>query len=341
MTFRASALLIVAVCLQAVLPASAEKTDKLTLENGDVVTGEIKELTRGVLRYKTDSMDTVIVKWKDVVRLTSGHQFEIELEDGRRFFGRLGEPSEDRVLRVIGAIVDVEIPLMQTVRILLIHDTFWKRVDGALKMGYSFTKASEVTQVNASANATYRAELYSTGASFSSVLTSQPGKTTSRADLNADYRRQLRRAGFATAQTGLQHNDELGIDLRFLTAGSYGRYAIRTNRNRLGASAGLAFNQERSTDGTSKSNLEVLIAITYDRFRFETPKVDLKSVLNVFPSLTDWGRWRVEYDSSWTQEIIKDFVFDLSLYYSFDGRPQDVEAANVDYGITTSLGWSF
>ena len=40
-------------------PLHAQKTDVVTLENGDEITGEIKQLDRGKLEYGTDDMGTV------------------------------------------------------------------------------------------------------------------------------------------------------------------------------------------------------------------------------------------------------------------------------------------
>ena len=41
----------------------AQKTDSITMINGDVITGELKELYRGLLKYSTDSMGTIYIEW--------------------------------------------------------------------------------------------------------------------------------------------------------------------------------------------------------------------------------------------------------------------------------------
>ena len=45
------------------MPAHAEKTDIVVLANGNIVTGEVKSLEFGTLRYSTDSMGTVKIDW--------------------------------------------------------------------------------------------------------------------------------------------------------------------------------------------------------------------------------------------------------------------------------------
>ena len=78
-----------AVAMLGAPSARAERTDVIVLINGDSVTGEIKELDRGLLRYKTDSAGTLLVEWEDVVTLSSKDSFEVKTTSGGRFFGSL------------------------------------------------------------------------------------------------------------------------------------------------------------------------------------------------------------------------------------------------------------
>ena len=41
------------------------------------------------------------------------------------------------------------------------------------------------------------------------------------------------------------------------------------------------------------------------------------------------------------REIISDFYLDLSFYQTYDSDPPDAEAESTDYGVITSLGYSF
>jgi hypothetical protein len=52
----------------AELDDSATYTDRLHLKNGDTITGDLKQLDRGKLRFKTRTMDTVYVNWIDIGR---------------------------------------------------------------------------------------------------------------------------------------------------------------------------------------------------------------------------------------------------------------------------------
>src|SRR5262245_48847762 len=69
--------------------AFAARTDVVTLKNGDRLTGEIRQLERGKLTYKTDDLGTVSIEWDKVTSLQSIHLFEVELQTGQKYFGNL------------------------------------------------------------------------------------------------------------------------------------------------------------------------------------------------------------------------------------------------------------
>jgi hypothetical protein len=74
--------------------AAGQKTDVLTLRNGDEITGEASELTRGILVYKTDDAGTLRVEWDKVVSLESIHTFEVELASQAKLFGSFSAGPE-------------------------------------------------------------------------------------------------------------------------------------------------------------------------------------------------------------------------------------------------------
>jgi hypothetical protein len=49
----------------------------------------------------------------------------------------------------------------------------------------------------------------------------------------------------------------------------------------------------------------------------------------------------LELDISASREIVKDFTIVLSLYDSYDNEPVDPTAPHNDYGLVTSVGWTF
>ena len=92
---RAVAAVRAAGCVLALLAAPATalaqhgKVDRIELNNGDVLTAEVRKLARGKLTIKTDALGTISTEWDKIVRLTSPARFEVELSSGARHLGAI------------------------------------------------------------------------------------------------------------------------------------------------------------------------------------------------------------------------------------------------------------
>lgn len=340
--------LVFFLILSPLCPAAAgEKTDVITLNNGDYLTGEIKNMDFGRLRLSTDSMDTVYIEWNDIVQVISKRSFEVELETGFRLFGSLAAAPEPGKLIVVGEGWTEAFEMAKVVRITPIEDTFWDRIDGSVSLGLSYTKSSAVGQYNFDGRAYYRTRERQIDLSLSTINTrtkDQTGahETTKRADLTSNYWHFWGNRWFTRGGISLQRNDELGIDLRVLAGGAGGRHLIQTNRTRFSALAGLVVNREwvagSEPDGTS---VEGVIGAQFSAFTYSTPKTDISTTLSAFPSITESGRYRIEFDCRLNREIVADFFVNLTGYVSYDSEPPSAEASKSDYGTVFGIGYSF
>jgi hypothetical protein len=88
---------------------------------------------------------------------------------------------------------------------------------------------------------------------------------------------------------------------------------------------------------------EIMARANFQAFRFAHPKLDTSLNLVVFPSVTDLGRFRIEFDGRVRYEILRDFYISLHVFDHFDGRPggEEAEVTKNDYGIEASLTYSF
>lgn len=82
-----------------------DKTDIIVLKNGNQITGEIQELSRGLLTLKTNSMETVKIKWQDIDKITSEHSFAVEVSNGWIFISSLSPAEEPRALNAVGPVL--------------------------------------------------------------------------------------------------------------------------------------------------------------------------------------------------------------------------------------------
>jgi len=147
---------------------------------------------------------------------------------------------------------------------------------------------------------------------------------------------------FLAGLASLERNEETGIDARISLGGGIGKYFVETPRSELSGLIGLAATREWPTGSNdSQDSLEGLLAGSWRIFKFTTPKVSLNASVVLYPSITQSGRYRTNANLTLRREIVSDFYLDLSIYQSYDSDPPDATAEKDDYGITTSLGYSF
>ena len=73
---------------------------------------------------------------------------------------------------------------------------------------------------------------------------------------------------------------------------------------------------------------------------FDIGDVSLRTTFRVYPNLSNWGRARFDFDADMKWELISDLFFNVGYFHNFDSDPP-VDVSNHDYGVTTSVGWSF
>jgi len=336
----AAALLVSSAPLQA-----APKTDVLVFNNGDRLTGEVKGLERGKLSFKTDATGTIEIEWDKVASVRSDQYLEVELSDGRRHFGRasLAQTEGQLKLRVGSGTNTREVRLAEVVRVAPIEQGgFFDRLDGYVTAGYDYTKSSGVQQVTFTGGLSSRDEKRQWAIDSSATLISQSGQDdTNRYNIGAYNRRFLADRWFWQGFGSFEGNDELGIDLRTTIGAAYGRFLRQDQKTDWAAYAGLAVTRENFSEQPTNESVEGVLGTQYWFFRYNAPEASLNASLNLFPSLTETGRVRSEAQMNARYEIVSDLFFQLSFYGSYDSEPGVGADSKSDYGVTTSLGYSF
>ena len=323
---------------------AAPKTDVVVLVNGDRLTGEVKGLERGKLSFKTDATGTIQVEWDKVASLQSGQYLQVELTSGLRYAGRA--PQHDRegqlLIRLSEDSKGWELPLADVIRIAAIdRGGPIDRLDGYVTAGYDYTKANGLQTLTFSGGLDTRNERRQWSLDGATTQTSQQDvEDTGRFNVDGVYRRFLPDRWFWQAFATLDGNDELGLDLRTTVGGAYGRFVSQTPQQEWAAYAGLAVTREDYSEGEEES-VEGVLGTQYWFFRYDTPEASFDATLNLFPSFTDSGRVRSEGRLRSRYEIVVDLFFEVSVYGSYDSDPGEGADSKSDYGVTTSLGYSF
>ena len=323
--------------------ASAQgRTDVVTLANGDRITGEVVRLDRGRLEFKTDDIGTLYLEWDNLVSLVTTRLVEVTTSDGLTFLGSLGQTTA-RSIAVASTDATAQLAMRDVTEINTIGRGFWRKIDGAIDVGFSYTRSSGIAQLNLNADVMYRQPRAQTRltASFTQTQQSDEEGRDDRGALEASYRRYPRPRWFVTAVGRFETNESLGLTLRSQIGGAFGPRLVNSNRAQLTLGAGMSFNEEQGVDVEATQNLEALLMFQTSYFTYDRPKTNLDLSVQYYPSLTDPGRERLQLDVAGKREFFKDLFLSLSVFYTLDTRPPNPDADTYDVGVLWSIGWTY
>ena len=337
----------VAVLIGAVAPfvAHAQKTDTLTLINGDRIVGEIKSVYRGKLEYSTDDAGTLSVEWIKVMRLTSPRYYEVLDRWGVRHFGPLVRSAEVGFLAINGVTPDT-LRIVDVVEVIELGGSFAQRLNGMLDVGYTYTKANNANTFSTRAELDYRGTKMGADTELDAYYQKQdetePVLRQSASVIGSYF---LPKRWSAEALLTAERNDELDLDLRLIGGGGAARTLVESNRNSVEATGGLVVTRERFSvdtgDVVTTHNVEGTLGIRAETFRFDRPKLRVVSSLVLFPSLSTPGRVRGGASFEFSRESSRDLKFGIRFVDTFDSRPPAEGAEKNDFNFTFTIGWSY
>jgi hypothetical protein len=224
-----------------------------------------------------------------------------------------------------------------------IEATIWSRIKGSIDAGYDFTQASTATTWSAAAELNHRTPSFETDIAFDSSIKEQEGaESINRQNLTAQVRRFFENRWFAAVVGQAEKSASQDLDLRGLIGGGIGRKLLQTNRSNIALVAGAAYSREKFGDSPNfEPNAELVAALALETFRFDSPELDLSAGLVVLPNVKTWGRYRLQANGKARIEIVRNLYWSLTIYESFDSDPPSETSRRNDFGINTSVGWSF
>lgn len=325
-------------------PALADaKTDVIILKNGDRITGEIKSVETAILTVSTDAAGTIAIDWVQVESLTSLSNFQIEMASGDRYFGSLQSGEKAGELVIVDTPEVHRVTLLDVVSLEPIEHGFWKRLDGSVDAGLSFTQSNQAIQYSFSADVRNRSRKRFSTLEVNSIFNSQE-EGDSSSQQYASFRQtqfmKQKRNIFWLLQ--LQSNPDQGYSLRSVLGGGAGWFLVHTNRELFNFSGGLVYDREEVTGSDQVDNdAEVLLGLEYGSFRYGGLKRIVTLSLNTFTNVTNTPRLRVQLNFKTNWEIISNFNFSFSILESYDSEPPTDDAAENDLSLVTSFGYSF
>jgi len=329
------------------------KSDVITLYNGDHITGEVKGLSAGRLQVGTDYSQDIFLEWPKVARIDSRYNFEVRLDNAERLYGNLSANDKNGELQFT-SIDDLRtLDMLSVVEIRPIEETFEDRLDYSIGATFQLEPELRTNQLTAEISYEDRESITLANARLSESVTKisssegNQSESTSAASLKLERQRWTNRGElYRSITSSYEMNEALGNDGRVSVGAGLGRYFIDRSGMRLSASAGIQGIVERNalTDledrlsrsinnlriGESPSTLatqdyekwhraaEGFIQSTWRVYEFGDNDMDITVSGNVYPSLSDWGRIRASASAAVDWEVYSDVYWTLSAQADFD-----------------------
>lgn len=323
--------------LAAAGPARAQEF--LIHANGDSINAEIKSFERGKLSYEIPGSSSASLEFDKVATLGSPEDWDIELTGQRRLFGSILPGTESGTVRIATVSDTLDVAIGDIVKMTNVSKTLWSRFDGFVELGFNYAKANNATNFNFATKIDYRAPKWLFGFALDSRFQDQDDAESFRrnqASLYGNY--LLPKTWYVGLFTQLEQNQQLDLDLRFLLGAIGGRDFLQSNRVEWNWLVGVLSNREEYTGLEATTSAEALVGTRFSWFTFGDWENDLSSSLLVYPSLTESGRVRTDFDMSYRQDLFSDLYFRLSFYHQYDSEPPP-GASDIDYGTSIALGW--
>ncbi|WP_250433921.1 DUF481 domain-containing protein [Hanstruepera flava] len=318
------------------------QNDTIVLKNKDKLVGEIKSMDRGIVTIETDYSDSdFTITWVDIMSIKSKQTYLMTLSNGTRINSSMYTKEGDSAVVTLKGYNNEKVRIKDIVYINPVKKKFLSRIVASVSLGYNITKSNNLSQLSINSNLSYTAYKWKLYGSYNQVRSNQDSvAATDRMDASAGLKYFMKNDWFYSFSGDFLSNDEQKLQLRSTVKSGLGKYVIHSNKMYFGGGFGLAFNNEKFTDvsNTNRNSLEAYLGLALDVF--DVKDFNLTTDITFYPSLTQGGRYRVDYDLNLKYDLPLDFFIKLGLTYNYDSKP--VEGASVsDYVFQSTFGWEF
>jgi hypothetical protein len=322
---------------------SFAQTDSLVFNNNDVIVGEIKEMSRGVILIETDYSDSDFkIEWEKIRELYSDQYYTVNLTDRTLLTNATIENIGPGRIKIKGERQTREVSIEEVVYIRQLDESFWSKMSVSIDVGFSLTKASNLRQYNADASIGYKTDQWTMRSYYRQVRSTQDEIdpiTRTEGGLSGDY--SLRNGIFFGASLNLLSNTEQQIDLRTTGSVGAGYYIIRNNHMYWNGFLGVAINNENffeTADSPSADRESYEGVVGTELNMYDVGDLNLFTNILWYPSFTEQGRNRVDYRFEASYDLPLDFYIKAGLTLNYDSDPAP-GASDTDYVLVTGFGW--
>lgn len=317
------------------------QNDTIQLKNKDILVGDVKSVSTGILIIETIYSDEDFkIEFNKVKALIIQRKCLIVLTEGRRRFGNIRTTTPGMVGITLEDGKVEHFKLEEVIALQEVDDNLWKRFKGQIDLGYNFTKANNNAQFTIAGQLEFVGEIWLLEGNINVLNSTQDdADKTKRTDANFELVRLLPGKWYLLGDVSFLANTEQALDGRISPSLGVGKLLISTSKLHLGLAIGFAYNIENYVDTSlNKTSSEVFISSGFNMFDFND--FDLKTGIKFYPSLSERGRIRTDYDLTLKYDLPRDFYIKMGFTLNFDNQPAIV-GNDFDYIFTSGFGWEF
>ena len=340
---------ILCAALIAVVAAGAFAQDKITLQNGDVISGKVVSMIDGKVTIASPSFNKLVVAIGDVANIVTGGEVTIQTSEGaqwkRRILGveadgfQLSGDGVDRIsfelLDMINPPPAAEPKWTGSIKLTALYTSGNTRRESAgLLFDASRTTAADRITVDGIWNyGTDTAEDAVTGASVKTV-------TQRRAGAGFKYDYFLSDQWYALATTRALSDTLADLKVRFTAGLGVGYTVIDNGRTLLLTEAGLSSYSEdyRQAGLATEESLSARIAYRIEHAFNEDTKLTHR--VEAFPSVEDSEDFYLQAVTELSTSLTDSMVASIAHTLDYDNTPADGRKKG-DNRLFLTVGWSF
>ncbi len=334
---------IIILLMIATLTTFAAEPDSVIFTNDNYVVGEVKSMQRGVLMMETPYSDKdFAIELDGIKEIYCTTYFLITLTDGRRYNGTINTVEPRRVKIIADGGEEVVVDLDHIVLLDDVDQGFWSQFYASIDIGFDLTKANNFRQVSMRSAAGYLAKRYNLDANYNTLNSSQDSvQDIKRTDGSVSFKYYLPKDWYLITSVNFLSNTEQRLNLRSTLKGGLGKYVIHTNRKYWSFGVGVNYNNESfSSEDADRNSMEAFFGSELNLF--DVGDLDLLTKVLAYPSLTESGRWRTDFDIQTRYEMPFDDDFYIKIGFTLNYDSQPVEGAtDTDYVFHTGFGWEW
>lgn len=333
---------LLALLFAATFSVAAFAQDKVTLDNGDVLTGKVKTMADGKLTVNSAALGDVVVPMANVKDLQTAEQVQLKTSTGdlirRRIAGIDGgtmrfDGSDTELVSNLAAINPPEQ-----------KDAEWT---GALKLGAGLISGNTERR---SASGAFDAELRRTEdrltadaqwdyAQDQDRTTSEWNLTQRRTGGGLKYDRFVTETTYALATTRVLGDTLADLDLRWTAGLGYGFQILDSEETKLSAEAGISYLTESYRSGAPSDDY-VAARIAYKLRHTFNERTKLIHGVEAFPSTEDNDDVYFQATTELRTNLTDSMIGSIAWIWDYDNTPAPTRERS-DHRVLLTVGWSF